>query len=168
MKKWLVGLLAASLCVASAWAETVTYTVESTSAVSVSGTAPEGASAEYASTYSAKYQLTGGNSMTLTLKGYEGATITGLTLSMRSNASKGAGSLNATSGDAVIAAIEDSPFNPGWHDGWSTEYVDVKPSVTETAVSGDIVITIAASANIQLITRVCSIFDCKGNKKRDK
>ncbi len=147
MRKWLVGLLAAGLCLSSAWADTVTYTVESTSAVSVSGTEPEGASAEYASTYSSKYQLTGGNSMTLTLKGYEGTTITGLTLSMRSNASKGAGSLNASSGDAVIAAIEDSPFNPGWHDGWSTEYVDVTPSVTETAVTGDIVITIAASVN---------------------
>ena len=71
MKKFLLSILCCLLAVVSGYAEEVTYTVTSTSAVSVSGTAPEGSSAAYSSTYTSKYQLTGGNSMTLTLKGFQ-------------------------------------------------------------------------------------------------
>ena len=63
----------------------VTYTVISTTSVSVSGNAPEGSSATYKSTYSSKCQLTAGKSMTLTLSGYDGYKIMGITLSMKSN-----------------------------------------------------------------------------------
>ena len=149
MRKWLVGLLAAGLCVSSAWADTVTYTVKSKTEVEVSsGAAPEGATAEYVATANNVCQITSNNTATLTLKGYSGATITGLTLSMKSNSSKGKGSLSVTSGDAVIAAIEDSNFNSeNWHGAWSTEYVDVKPSVTATAIDDDVVILISGSVN---------------------
>ena len=121
MRKWLVGLLAAGLCVSSAWADSVTYTVKSKTTVEVSaGAAPEGATAEYATTANTAGQITADKTATLTLKGFNGATITGLTLSMKSNTSKGKGSLSVTSGDALIAAIEDSDFNSeNWHGAWS-------------------------------------------------
>ena len=129
-------------------AVTATYTVASKTNVTVTGTAPARSSATYSSTYNTVCQLTSGNSMTLTLSGYNGATITGLTLSMRSNGSGGGGTLSATCGSSTIASIADSKFNTSnWHGSWSTEYVDVTPAVTETLVDGNVVITIAATAN---------------------
>ena len=139
-----------ALNVGNAWAETVTYTVTSKSAVSSSGTAPEGSSATYSSTYNTKCQLTSGNSMTLTLSGFDGCTITGLTLSMKSNSSKGKGSMSMTVGSTSIASIADSKFNTAnWAGKWSTSYLDIKPAVTATTVaSGEkIVIKIAATEN---------------------
>ena len=130
----------------------VTYTVESTSKVNVTGTAPEGSSATYASTYNTKCQLTNGNSMTLTLSGFEGNKITGITLSMRSNKSGGKGSLTAVAGTTTIASIADAAFNTAsWNGAWSTEYVDITPKLTKDNYSikkdENVVITIAASAN---------------------
>ncbi len=147
MKKWLVGLMTAGLCVASAWAETVTYTVASKAVTVTAGTEPEGASAVYEQTYSTSGQATANNSMTLTLKGYDGTTITGLTLRMHSNTSKGGGSLGATCGSDTIASIADSKFNDGWYSDWSKDFVDITPAVTETAISGDVVIKIEATEN---------------------
>ena len=131
-------------------AETVTYTVADKTSVTVSGTAPAGSSAVYGQTGDNLSQATAGNSMTLTLSGYSGMTITGLTLSMKSNTSKGAGSLSAICGSSTIASIADSKFNTAnWYGSWSTSYVDITPAVTETTVGANenIVITIAASAN---------------------
>ena len=130
----------------------VTYTVESTSKVNVTGTAPEGSSATYASTYNTKCQLTNGNSMTLTLSGFEGKKITGITLSMRSNKSGGKGSFTAVAGTTTIASIADAAFNTAsWNGAWSTEYVDITPKLTKDNYSikkdENVVITIAASAN---------------------
>jgi hypothetical protein len=126
----------------------VTYTITGTNTAEItSGEAPEGASFEYASTYNKIYQLTKGNSMTLTLKGYEGQKVTGLTLSMHSNGSGGAGSLSATCGDATIASIETSNFKDGWSTAYTTNWVAVTPAVTATEIDGDIEITIAATVN---------------------
>ena len=128
---------------------TATYTVESTSAVSSSG-APSGTSATYSSTYTSKCQLTAGNSMTLTLSGYSGNTIKGITLSMKSNASKGAGSLTVTIGTTKVVEIEDAKFNDAsWYGSWSTSYVNISPTMTEYEVQENetIVIALAASAN---------------------
>lgn len=130
--------------------KSVTYTVTSTSEVSVSGSVPTGATKTYTSTYNTKCQLTAGNSMTLTLSGFDGTKITGLTLSMRSNSSKGAGSLSVKVGETQVAAIADSKFNTtAWYGAWSTSYVDVTPDVTATMVGEDekIVITISATTN---------------------
>jgi uncharacterized repeat protein (TIGR02543 family) len=126
------------------------YTVTATNAVSASGDVPSGSSATYSSTYSTKCQLTKNNSMTLTLSGFAGKTITGLTLSMKSNSSGGAGNLSVVNGANTIASIETAAFNTtNWHGSWSSSYVDVTPSVTETTVDADnnVVITIAATAN---------------------
>ena len=138
------------MAVVSGYAAEVTYTVTSTSAVSVSGTAPEGSSAAYSSTYTSKYQLTGGNSMTLTLSGFAGNKITGITLSMRSNSKGGAGNFSATVGATTISSISTANFNTNsWAGKWSTSYIDVTPSVTATEVGTgeNVVLKIAATAN---------------------
>ena len=128
--------------------KTATYTVTSVTEVETTGTAPAGSEAVYASTYErTACQLTASNSMTLTLKGYEGATITGLKLSMHSNSGKGAGSLSAKCGEKAIAGIGVSKFNPGWYGEWTTNYVDIVPAVEPTVVDGDVVITISATEN---------------------
>ena len=127
---------------------TATYTVASKTNVTVTGTAPAGSSAVYAQTASQVSQATSNNTIRLTLSGYNGATITGLTLSMKSNSNKGAGSLSVTCGDAVIAGIADSKFNTAnWHGAWSTNYVDVTPVVTATLVDGTVEILISATEN---------------------
>ena len=122
-----------------AWAQgtTVTYTVSSQSAVTTtSGTAPNGSSATFTNTYSTKDQLTKGNKMTLTLSGYAGQKITGLTLSMKSNKSSGAGYLDVKAGTKQLAAIGSSTggvsfSNTAWHGSWSQSYVDVEVSLSD-------------------------------------
>ncbi|MCR5113962.1 MAG: hypothetical protein K6A63_08505 [Acholeplasmatales bacterium] len=129
--------------------KTATYTVTSTSAVTTEN-APDGTSETYSSTYSGKCQLTSGNSMTLTLSGYAGYKVTGLTLSMKSNTSKGAGSLSAVAGTRTLASIKDSKFNTSnWNGAWSTKYVNITPDFTSYVVGTgeNIVITIAATEN---------------------
>ena len=140
----------------AAWAGTVTYTVTSTSAVSTSGTAPSGSKATYSSTYNEIAKLTEKNSMTLTLSGYAGKKITGITLSMKSNSSKGAGYLSVKAGTSTLASI-GSPSsgvkfnNSAWHGSWSTSYVDVTPTMSNKAYAiqngENVVILIGATAN---------------------
>lgn len=140
------------MAVVNGYAEEVTYTVTSTSAVSVSGIAPAGSSATYKSTYNTKFQLTSGNSMTLTLKGFAGNKITGIKMSMKSNTSKGAGNFSATVGTTTISSISTANFNTAnWAGKWSTSYIDVTPamSVADKVVGADedVVIEIAATTN---------------------
>lgn len=142
-----------------AWAEgtTVTYTVSSTSAVTItSGTAPSGSSATFKNTYSStKEQLTAGHQMTLTLSGYAGQKITGLSLSMKSNKSSGAGYLDVKAGKKQLAAIGSSKSgvsfsNAAWHGSYSQSYVDVKVSLDKTYIiqnGEDVVIVIGATVN---------------------
>ena len=88
--------------------------------------------------------------MILTLTGYDGCTITGITLSMKSNKSSGAGTLSVMSGQTLISSIADNAFNTTyWNNAWSSDYVDITPSVTPTVVgSGEkVVITLAATAS---------------------
>ena len=68
--------------------------------------------------------------MTLTLSGYAGKKITGLTMSMKSNSSSGAGYLDFKAGETSLATIGSSSNgikfnNSAWHGSWSTSYVDV-------------------------------------------
>ena len=148
-------LLVALLVMAGAgnvWADEVTYTVTSTSAVSISGNAPTGSSAKYSSTYSTATQLTSGNSMTLTLSGYAGKKITGLVLSMKSNSKGGAGNLSVKAGNTTIASIATAAFNTSsWNNSWSTSYVDKVVTISNDSYviqnDEDVVITIAATAN---------------------
>lgn len=139
-----------------AFAEEVTYTVSSTSEVTITGSAPKGSSATYSSTYNTKWQLTGGNKMTLTLSGYAGKKITGLTMSMRSNSDKGAGYLDFKAGETSLATIGSSSNgikfnNSAWHGSWSTSYVDVDVTMSNKSYAikdGDkVVIVLGATTN---------------------
>lgn len=134
--------------------KSVTYKQSSTSAASVSsGTAPTGSSVTFSNTYTNnKEQLTKGNTMTYTLKGYAGKTITGITLSMKSNSSGGTGTFSMKAGTTTLAEIESAQFkDKSWYGSWSTTYVDVTPSMLNNAYvimqGEDVVVTISASVN---------------------
>ncbi len=137
----------------NAAASSVTYTVTSKTEVSTSGTAPQGSSATYSQTYTTTAgQATSGNSMTLSLTGWTGYKITGITLSMKSNTSKGAGSLSVTAGTTTLASISTSAFNTSnWYGSWSTSYVDVVPTMTNSSYSiktgENVVFAISATQN---------------------
>lgn len=154
LKSALVKLMLVVAIVAGgkvAWGETVTYTITSTTTVSTSGTAPSGSSATYSQTFNTAGQMTGGNSTTLTLSGYEGTTITGITLSMKSNNSSGTGNLSVIAGSENIASISTAKFNnASWHGSWSTTYVNITPTIStsyEIQSNEDVVITINATVN---------------------
>ena len=146
---------------------TVTYTVASTTSVTVSGDAPEGSSATFNNTYkNNKQQMTSGNSQTYTLSGYDGCAITGIKLSMKSNASGGGGSLSVKAGSKTIASIADSKFNTAsWNGDWSTSFVDIKPTVTETLVEAgeDVVVVMEASANSLYCQSITITYESTGN-----
>ena len=129
---------------------TVTYTVSTKTKVNTSGTPMAGSVATYSQTYGTAKQMTGGNSITLTLSGYDKAKITGLTVSVHSNKSAGSGSLSFTSGDNTIASISSSAFNSSnWYGAWSQTFVDKVVTCTETIVGKgeNLVLAISAATN---------------------
>lgn len=129
------------------------YTQTSTTAVSSAGSTPTGSAAEFSTTYTNKNQLTSGKSMTLTLHGYAGKKITGITLSMKSNGSSGAGTFSAVAGSTSLASISSGTNFNSWYDNttYGTTYRDVHVVLTNSAYTigntEDVVITIAATAN---------------------
>ncbi|GEM_PF-875643 len=131
--------------------KTATYTVSSTSAVTSSGTVPSGSSASYSQTYSTKGQITSGKNAILTLSGYDGKVITGITLNMKSNGSSGGGSFTAVVGSTNLANTSGG-FN-SWYDNdsYGTSYRDVHVSLTnDTHITGtgeNITLTITGSTN---------------------
>lgn len=132
---------------------TVTYTVNSSTAVIVSGNAPEGASATFQNTYgNNKEQMTAGNSQTYTLSGYKGCIIKSVTLSMKSNASKGAGTLSLKAGTTDLASISSATNFNKWYDNTSfgSTYRDVHVQMINTDyVIGDenVVLVLAGTTN---------------------
>lgn len=111
---------------------------------------PTGTTISLVETYSTSKQMTKGNSQTLTVNLPDNYYLTGLTLSMKSNASSGAGSL--TINETTI--ISSAKFNSSsWHGAWSTSYVDV--AIDNTAFTNlvknndvnDFTIVIEATAN---------------------
>lgn len=131
--------------------KTATYTVSSTSAVTSSGTVPSGSSASYIQTYSTKGQITSGKNAILTLSGYDGKVITGITLNMKSNGSSGGGSFTAVAGSTNLANTSGG-FN-SWYDNdsYGTSYRDVHVSlINDTHITGtgeNITLTITGSTN---------------------
>ena len=131
-----------------------TYTVSTISAVTTSGTVPTGSSATFTQTYNTKCQMTSGNSMTLTLSGYQGKTVKRIVLSMRSNSSAGAGWMYARAGTTTLAAIGSEnngvAYNDNqWHGKYETSYKDVEINMTNTtySIEEDLVIFIKATTN---------------------
>ncbi len=141
----------------SVWGSTVTYTVTSRTAVSTTGTAPTNSSASFVNTYTGnnKDQMTSGNSQTLTLSNYNGYHITGLTLSMKSNGSGGAGKLSySTDGGASWTYLVGSSntgvafSNSAWHGSYTTTYTNVTKSTLDIICgTSNILIKIEATAN---------------------
>lgn len=150
-KKIITVLVFMLMCIcALAETKTVTYTVASTSSVSVTGDAPVGSYAEFRSTYKEDEptHITAGNSMMLTLYGFDGIKIAGLKLRMRSNASSGSGSMTCRCGTNLLASIQTSTFKD-WYGEYSIFYVDVLPEVTPKIVNMDekMLVEIKATAN---------------------
>ena len=140
-KSWLL-LLVLMVGSSAAWADEVTYTVTGKTTVSTSGTAPEGSSVSYSQTYNTAKQLTAGNSATLTVSGIpSNVTITGITLGVHNNASKGAGSATATMDGTEFATLSDISGLG------NAAFVDKDMTVTSTTASGDLVITVSATVN---------------------
>lgn len=130
MKKFVFFFLCL-LCGVGLFAETLTatYSVEPTTSVSSSGDFPSGSMATYVQTHTTTSQMTSGHSCTFTLVGYEGCRITGITLSMKSNKSAGAGSLSVMVGETTLCEIKNSAFEV-WNGEYSTTYVGVKPEMS--------------------------------------
>ena len=131
--------------------KTATYKVSSSSAVTTSGTTPSGSSASYSQTYSTKGQITSGKNAILTLSGYNGKVITGITLNMKSNGSSGAGNFNAVAGATTLASTSGQ-FN-SWYDNdsYGTSYRDINVSLTnDTHIIGSdetVTLTITGTTN---------------------
>ena len=141
-----------------------TYEITSTSTVTESGSIPSGSSATYSSTYSKKYQLTSGNSMTLTLKGYTNMIVKGMTFTMKSNTSGGAASLLVKAGDTNLKNMQSYSFSDShWYNAFSTEYVDVGIGMTNvrhtTTADEDITITITSTENSVYISKIVVGYD---------
>ena len=135
--------------IGQAWGADVTYTVSKTNAVTTSGTAPTGSSASYTQTYNTACQITSGNSATLTLTKLGGINISNITLSMKSNSSKGAGKLSYSTdgGTNWTTIVSDSKFNTSsWYGSWSTSYVNISKNVSINNVT-QLKIKIEASEN---------------------
>ncbi len=138
----------------TAWATTVKYGVNDKTSLNISGTVPTGSSALYSQTYGTVSQMTAGNSQTLTLSGYNGYKVTNITLSMKSNTSKGAGKLSySTDGGSTFTYLVGSDssgkdFNTSdWYGSWSTTYVDVSKNVEIEPTTSNFIIKIEATAN---------------------
>ena len=139
----------------NAWADEVTYTVSSKTAVTTSGTAPTGSSVTFSSNGNTAQQLTSGTGQTLTLKGFSGYKITALKLSMRSNSSKGEGTLSYSNDGGLsftyLVGTSSSGVrfnNSAWYGAWSTDYVNVtKSSLNITCGESDVIFKIEATAN---------------------
>ena len=128
-----------------------TYTVASTTSVTPGGAAPSG-SVGFTNTYgSNKEQITSGNTMTLSLGGYDGKTVTGLKMEMHSNGSKGAGSLSVTAGSSTLLSFGDTGFGDSthWNTEYTTTYTNLEYALPRTTIgSGEVLkIVITATTN---------------------
>ena len=152
----------------NAHAESVTY-AQSSKSETVALSNPDGAEVVYKNTYNGNYntQISEGNSMTYAFSGFDGCTIIGVTLKMRSNQSSGGGSLDIKVGDTPIAKIDNAKFNAaGWYGAWSDSYVDIKPDVTATKVGVDesFIIVISATENSLYCQSVTIEYELASNK----
>lgn len=124
--------------------KTLEFEVSSVSAVTLkNGTLPDGVSVSYSSTYGSKCQLTSGNSMTLTLGNFP-CTVSSVTLDLKTNKSSGQGNLTVKHNNVQIhrtaALIPDIV-------AYSTTYQEYTFDATDEQTSGNLVITLAATAN---------------------
>ena len=121
----------------SGTAKTATYTVSSATAVTATGNIPQGSTATLSGTGSLNggfIQCTNGKNHTLTLTGYEGYKITGVTIHVKSNSSKGTGSFSVVAGSKTIANVVESAFNStNWNGSWNNSGVDKVLTMTDNS-----------------------------------
>lgn len=141
------------LTITQATGGTAMYTVASTSSVTTDTTSytyPSGSSATFANTYTTANQMTSGNSQTLTLSNYSGLVINNITLSMKSNAKKGAGglkySLDGGTTYTDIVAAETNFSDANWNGSYTDAFTDISKTVN-ISVSSSIMIVLTASTN---------------------
>ena len=129
----------------------VTYTIETSSSVSTSGTPPADSEAIYSRTGTTGQvgQMTAGNSTLLTLNGWDGIELDSVVLQMRSNKSAGAGSLTMRIGDATVWTINDADFShKTWHGSFTNEWTTISRWIGEKVPKDQAInILIEASKN---------------------
>ncbi|MFA5443275.1 MAG: endonuclease [Bacilli bacterium] len=129
--------------------QTATYAITAKNTVTLSGVAPSGSTASLVETYSTSKQMTGGNSQTLTLSGWNNNRITGITLSMKSNTSSGAGNFtySVDGGTNFTTLIATNSFSASaWNGAWSTIYVPIEiTGLNISASTADLVFKISAT-----------------------
>lgn len=137
----------------NAASSTAVYTIASATSVTASGDVPEGSSATFKNTYTSnKEQITSGKSMTLTLAGYKGYVIKGISLLMKSNKNQGAGSFSAKVGAETLASLGSTTFDKWYNSGsYSGVYKDINVTMANPKYvikeNENLVITISASVN---------------------
>lgn len=115
--------------------QSVTYTITDANSVNITaGQAPLHSQASYSQTGITVGKMAAGEQTYLVLNGYEGYTIKKVVLSMRSNASAGAGSLDVRVADRRICQIRTgTAFRYWWKDGfYSTTFLNVTPTMRDT------------------------------------
>ena len=135
-------------------AETAVYTVTSYHDIALTdGVAPENALVTFNSTTASGTRITAGNSATLTISGYDDATIRSVTLKMKSNKSAGGGSLEAYLNSTLIASIADASFaDDSWNGAYQSgdTWADIEVPFAESfdvPSGGVITIVVNATAN---------------------
>ncbi len=122
-------------------AKTVTYTQSysgSGHTVATTGDAPTGSSCSWTTTYTNSNQLTAGKSMTYTITGFDGKKITGLALHMKTNASKGKGSVSMKHGDTEFGTYSVPVIG--------STYEMKEATVTATTIGQGETVTVVISA----------------------
>ena len=130
---------------------TATYTLNSTTTVKQSGTAPESSVATYERTSSTgqKGQMTAGNSTRLELRGWDDYIIKEVELQMHSNTSSGAGSLSLVIGNDTLWQIDNQPFSDDvWAGNYSTDWLSIAKSMNTLVEENECIeINISATEN---------------------
>ena len=162
LKLFFACLLMAVLSIGQVWAadETVTYTLTGATTVSVTGTAPDGATVSASTngswvTADSRLQLAGKTAeknYTLTLSGFDGCTITGLTVKLGSNSKAGNAALTFVAGTETLASIASANLNTeSWFGAWvssgSEKNVTLSNDEYEIQEDEDVILTITNTAN---------------------
>ncbi len=115
-----------------------------------SGDIPAGATCVYEQTGNKSGQMTAGHTIDMTFNGYDGVTLQGVTLTMKSNTSSGAGELQMKVGENTVWEITAGTFaSPSWYGAYSTEWVEISHSLNDQIVpeGASITLHLGASAN---------------------
>ena len=124
------------------------YSISSKQAVPESGV-PAGSACVYEQTGSRSGQMTAGNTIDMTFTGYDGVTLHGVTLTMKSNTSSGAGELQMKVGENTVWEIAKGAFSsPSWNGAYSTEWVNISHALNDKFVPDGASITLHLAASV--------------------